>query len=91
MTNEMDLLRMDERQRLAWLMANRGTLMAVGAAWIGLIAWELAHGRSPLFLIGMVPLFALLRAGLYLYYRSAPIDLGGRRRRADPPGDQGDG
>ena len=91
MTTEMDLLRMDERQRLAWLMANRGTLMAVGTVWIGLIAWELFHGRSPLFLIVMVPLFALLRAGLYLYYRSAPIGLGGRRRRSARPRDQGEG
>jgi hypothetical protein len=78
MTTEMDLLHMDERQRLAWLMANRGTLIAVGAAWVGLIVWELAHARSPLFLIVMVPVFALLRAGLFFYYCATPVDLGGR-------------
>ena len=63
MTSEMDLLRMDERQRLAWLMANRGTVVAVGVIWMGMIVWELAQGRAPLFLIVMVPVLALLRVG----------------------------
>ena len=61
MPTEMDLFRMDERQRLAWLMANRGTVIAVGLTWIGMIVWELAHQRAPVFLIAMVPVFALLR------------------------------
>jgi len=68
MTNEMDLLRMDERQRSAWLLANRATVMAVGLTWIGMIVWELAHDRAPVFLIAMVPVFALFRLGLYGYY-----------------------
>ena len=71
MPNEMDALRMDERQRNAWLMANRGTVFAVGIAWLGLIGWELAHGRTPLFLIAMVPVFALIRFGLFFYYSRA--------------------
>ena len=73
MKNEMNLMRMDERQRLAWFMANRGTLIAVGAAWIGMIGWELTHGRVPTFLVIMVPVFAILRAGLYLLYESKPF------------------
>lgn len=51
MRNEMDLLNMDERQRLAWFMANRGTVIAVGAVWLGMIGWELTHGRVPAFLL----------------------------------------
>jgi hypothetical protein len=74
MTSEMDLLRLDERQRLAWLMANRGTVLAVGVVWIGMIVWELSQSRAPVFLIAMVPVFALLRLGLYLYYSSVPSE-----------------
>ena len=77
MTSEMDLLRMDERQRLAWLMANRGTVVAVGVIWMGMIVWELSQGRAPLFLIVMVPVFALLRVGLYFFYSRTPQDRGG--------------
>jgi hypothetical protein len=51
----MDLMRMGERQRAAWLMANRATVFAVGLSWLGLIVWELAHERSPVFLVVMVP------------------------------------
>ena len=68
MKNEMDAMHLDERQRLAWLMANRGTLFAVGATWIGLIIRELTEGRMPLFLIIMVPVFALLRLALFFRY-----------------------
>jgi hypothetical protein len=68
MTTEMDVLRMDERQRLAWLRANRATLLAVGVAWLGMIGWELLHRRVPVFLIAMVPVFALLRLAFYLLY-----------------------
>jgi hypothetical protein len=73
MKNEMELMNMDERQRLAWFMANRGTVIAVGAVWIGMIGWELTHGRVPTFLMIMVPVFALFRAGLYLFYSSRPF------------------
>jgi hypothetical protein len=73
MKNEMELMNMDERQRLAWFMANRGTVIAIGAVWIGMIAWELTHGRAPVFLMIMVPVFALLRAGLYYFYSSRPF------------------
>ncbi len=68
MIDEMDILRMDERQRSAWLLANRATVMAVGLTWIGMIVWELAQDRAPVFLIAMVPVFALFRLGLYVYY-----------------------
>lgn len=68
MKTEMDALNMDERQRLHWLQANRATLFAVGATWVGMIGWELLHQRTPLFLIVMVPVFALLRFGLYRHY-----------------------
>ena len=70
MRNEMDLLDMDAAGRLAWLRASRATLIFVGLTWIGLIGWELAHGRTPWFLIAMVPVFAALRWVLYLRYRS---------------------
>ena len=43
MIDEMDLLDMDERQRGAWLMANRATVLFVGLTWIAMIVWELAH------------------------------------------------
>jgi len=68
MKNEMDLMGMDERQRLAWLLANRATLFVVGAVWLGMIAWELLRERVPLFLLAMVPVFALVRLGFYLYH-----------------------
>ncbi len=73
MKSEMSLMHMDERQRLVWFMANRGTLIAVGAAWIGMIGWELTHERVPTFLLIMVPLFAILRAGLYAFYSTKPL------------------
>ena len=72
MTNEMNLMKMDERQRLIWFMANRGTLITVGAVWIGMIGWELTHGRVPTFLAIMMPVFAIIRAGLYFLYKSQP-------------------
>jgi len=68
MRTEMDAMRMDERQRLAWLLANRATLMVVGLTWIALIVRELLQDRVPLFLIVMVPVFALIRFGCYRYY-----------------------
>jgi hypothetical protein len=75
MTSEMDLLRMDERQRLSWLMANRGTLVAVGIVWLGMLVWEIAHDRPPVFLVVMVPVFGLLRLALYKFYVSTPVEL----------------
>jgi fatty acid desaturase len=68
MKTEMDVLRMDERQRLAWLRANRATLFAVAVAWLLMIGWDLLHQRVPVFLIVMVPVFALVRSLFYLYY-----------------------
>lgn len=73
MKNEMSLMKMDERQRLAWFMANRGTLIAVGSIWIGMIGWELTHERVPTFLLTMMPIIAIVRAGLYLFYKSQPF------------------
>lgn len=74
MKNEMDVMRMDERQRLCWLLANRATLLIVGLIWIGMIGWELLHERIPYFLIIMVPVFALARLALYqVYARRNPI------------------
>jgi hypothetical protein len=70
MTTEMDVMRMDERQRLSWLRANRLTLMVVGTVWLGMIGWELARGSIPWFLIAMVPVFAATRALAYRRYQS---------------------
>ncbi len=76
MKTEMDILRMDERQRAAWLRANRATLFAIAIAWFGMIGWELMQKRIPVFLIIMIPVFALARLVFYLYYarwrRSSP-------------------
>ena len=68
MKTEMDAMNMDERQRFAWLQANRLTLILVGITWLGMIGWEVAQQRSPWFLIAMVPVFAALRFGVYRYY-----------------------
>jgi len=68
MRSEMDVMRMDERQRLCWLMANRVVLMLVGVVWLGLIGWELVNHRMPYFLIVMVPVLALIRFVVYKYY-----------------------
>ena len=66
MKSEMDTMRMDERQRICWLLANRATLMVVGIAWVGMIAWEMVQGRAPWFMLAMVPIFAAIRFGWYL-------------------------
>jgi fatty acid desaturase len=65
---EMDVLDMDERQRLSWLQANRVTLMVVGLVWLGLIGWEVSQGRVPWFLVVMVPVFAVVRFAAYRYF-----------------------
>jgi hypothetical protein len=68
MKSEMDVLDMDERRRLAWLRANRITLFCVGITWIGMVAWELLHQRTPFFMIVMVPVFAVIRYVSYLKF-----------------------
>jgi hypothetical protein len=59
---------MDERQRVCWLYANRAMIFIIGAVWLGIIGWELSQGRTPLFMIVMVPVLALVRLFIYLYY-----------------------
>ena len=76
MKSEMDMLKMDERQRLAWLLANRATLMIVGVIWLGMIGWHLLQHRTPWFLIIMVPVFGLVRFSVYLYYARHSLKLG---------------
>lgn len=68
MKSEMTMMRMDERQQLNWLSANRATLMFVGVVWLLMIAFELNEGRTPGFLIVMVPVIAGIRLGCYYYY-----------------------
>jgi len=69
MKNEMDAMRMDERQRLYWMMANRLTLIIVGLVWIGMAVYQAVyHHRIPYFLIVMVPVFALIRLIAYKIY-----------------------
>jgi len=68
MKTEMDMLRMDERQRMAWLFANRATLFLVGVVWIAMIAFELSRHHTPYFLIVMVPVFAAVRLISYRLY-----------------------
>jgi len=69
MKNEMEVLNMDERQKLYWLMANRVTLMIVGLVWIGMIIYKAVYYHIiPYFLIIMVPVFGLIRFIVYKYY-----------------------
>ncbi len=68
MKSEMDVLNMDERQRFAWLRANRITLICAGIVWIGIITWEFLQQRTPYFMIVMVPVFAILRYVSYLKF-----------------------
>ena len=69
MSSEMDVMKMDGRQRASWMQANRITLMIVGLVWIGLIGWDVVVNRhTPWFMIAMVPAFAALRAGLYAFF-----------------------
>lgn len=68
MKNEMDLLKLDERQRLSWLLANRATLIIVGLVWIALTFYEAAQGRVHWFLIFCVPIFGLIRFGFYRFH-----------------------
>ncbi len=70
MKNEMEILKMDERQRLCWLLANRLTLIVVGLCWLGLTLYKLLHGEIPYFLMIMLPIFAIVRASAYFIYKS---------------------
>lgn len=70
MKTEMDAMKMDERQRIHWLLANRATLIVVGLCWLGLIATQLVRGDVPALLIALVPVFALVRFGFYKHYAS---------------------
>jgi len=72
MTTEMDVMRMDERQREAWLRANRLTLILVGLVWLGMIGWDIAHRTTPWFLILMVPVFGIFRFASYRTYLRLP-------------------
>jgi len=69
--NEMDILRMSESERICWLMANRLTLIVVGVIWIGMILNQVKEGTIPLFMIVMVPVFALFRLAVYRYYKKS--------------------
>lgn len=68
MKTEMDALGLDERQRVCWLYANRALIFVVGIVWLGMIVWEFAHQRLPLFMIIMVPVFALIRFLAFMLY-----------------------
>lgn len=69
MKDEMDILKMSAPDRICRLRANRITLMIVGLIWIGMILHQLFSGTVPGFLIAMVPVFALIRLGMYAYYK----------------------
>ncbi|MFC1475375.1 hypothetical protein ACFLQW_00050 [Candidatus Zixiibacteriota bacterium] len=73
MKTEMDMLKMDERQRLCWLLANRATLIIVGVLWLALIVRELMMNHRPYELIVAVPLIAAVRLVLYKYYARREI------------------
>lgn len=68
MKNEFDIMKMDERQRLCWLYANRMMIFIIGTIWLCIIGYELLHGRTHWFMIIMVPVLALTRALIYFYY-----------------------
>lgn len=70
MKSEMDVLGLNEAGRVAWLRANRVALMFVGLVWLAMIAVEISRGRTPWFLIIMVPVIALVRYAAYRYYRA---------------------
>lgn len=59
----------NEHRHLAWLRANRATLIVVGLCWLGMIGWELVQHRTPVFLIAMVPVFALVRLAFFHRYK----------------------
>ena len=68
MKTEMDTLGLDERQRVCWLYANRALIFVVGIVWLGMIGWEVWHQRPPIFMIIMIPVFALIRFMAFMLY-----------------------
>lgn len=68
--SEMDMMQMDERERQCWLYANRATLFLVGLVWIGMAGWQFLQDKTPLFLLVMIPIFALVRFGFYRLYKA---------------------
>ncbi|MFH1687949.1 MAG: hypothetical protein ABIE70_10585 [bacterium] len=68
MKSEMDAMNMDERQRYCWLLANRATIPFIFAGWLAVIVWELSEGNTPWFMIGMIPVLALIRLIWYKFY-----------------------
>ncbi len=72
MVTEMDILKMNDQQRIAWLLANRLTLIFVGLTWLGMIVSELIQGNIPEFLLLMIPVFAIFRFLSYRRYRQSP-------------------
>ena len=68
MKTEMDALALDERQRVCWLYANRALIFVVGIVWLGMVVWEVWHQRAPVFMIIMVPVFALVRLVAFMIY-----------------------
>jgi hypothetical protein len=60
---------MNEKQRFAWLRANRITMLVVGWVWIGMIVTRFITGDTPWFLIAMAPAFALTRFLAYFHYQ----------------------
>jgi hypothetical protein len=70
MKSEMEVMKLDERERLCWLYANRATLFFVGLVWIGLAVRQLLLDSTPYFLLVMIPVFALARFGFFRLYKS---------------------
>jgi hypothetical protein len=68
MKTEMDVLKMDERQKLCWLMANRAIIFVIFIAWAGIIIRDFLQGRNPIVMIILIPVLALIRFLFYLYY-----------------------
>jgi len=68
MKSEMDLMKMDERQRLCWLQANRAIIFVIFIAWLGIIISEIVNHRIPYFMIIMIPVFAIIRYLFYIYF-----------------------
>nr|MBN2277751.1 hypothetical protein [candidate division Zixibacteria bacterium] len=66
MNSEMDIMKMDERQRLGWMLANRAIIFVIFIVWVGLIVNEFVNNRVPYFLIIMIPVLALIRF-LFIY------------------------
>lgn len=68
MKDEMNAMKMDERQRLCWYKANRALIFFIFIIWVFMIASEFNNGRIPYFLLIMIPVFALARFVFYKIY-----------------------